>query len=72
MAPETGLAYISYYTAGFRVVTYGRGGIEQVGAFIDEGGNDFWGRGGTARRERGAVRARQRSRFGLYIFQYTP
>jgi hypothetical protein len=37
------LAYFSYYAAGFRVAKFGRGGIEEVGFFIDQGGNDFWG-----------------------------
>ncbi|MGH9179694.1 MAG: PA domain-containing protein [Acidimicrobiales bacterium] len=72
MAAETGLAYISYYAAGLRVVTYGRNGIEEVGAFIDEGGNNFWGVE-VWHDEHGTeyVLASDRD-FGLYIFQYTP
>lgn len=41
--PDQDLAYISYYSAGFRVVEYGAGGLTEVGMFIDEGGNNFWG-----------------------------
>jgi hypothetical protein len=41
--PERNLAYISYYGAGFRVVSYGAGGFREVGRYIDAGGNDFWG-----------------------------
>jgi hypothetical protein len=37
------LAYLSYYNAGFRVAEFGPGGLTEVGFFIDEGGNDFWG-----------------------------
>jgi hypothetical protein len=37
------LAYFSYYAAGFRVAEFGRNGIEEVGFFIDQGGNNFWG-----------------------------
>jgi PA domain/LVIVD repeat len=37
------LAYISYYNAGARVVKFNRKGIREVGFFIDEGGNHFWG-----------------------------
>jgi PA domain/LVIVD repeat len=37
------LAYISYYNAGARVVKFDRKGIKEVGFFIDEGGNHFWG-----------------------------
>ncbi len=43
--PRSGrdLAYMSYYDAGLRVATFGPGGIREVGHFIAEGGNDFWG-----------------------------
>jgi hypothetical protein len=38
------LGYISYYNAGARVVKFSHsGGIREVGFFIDEGGNHFWG-----------------------------
>jgi hypothetical protein len=38
-----GLAYLSYYAGGLRVIRYGPQGIEEVGHFIDEEGNNFWG-----------------------------
>jgi hypothetical protein len=41
--PDENLAYISYYSAGFRVVQYSDDGLTEVGMFIDEGGNNFWG-----------------------------
>lgn len=37
------LAYFSYYDAGFRVAKFGKNGIHEVGHYIAEGGNDFWG-----------------------------
>ena len=37
------LAYLSYYDAGLRVVSFGPGGITEIGHYIAEGGNDFWG-----------------------------
>ncbi|MEO6652559.1 MAG: hypothetical protein ABIP17_07875 [Ilumatobacteraceae bacterium] len=37
------LAYLSWYDAGIRVVKFGSSGIEEVGHYIAEGGNDFWG-----------------------------
>ncbi|MGH3911940.1 MAG: PA domain-containing protein, partial [Pseudonocardiaceae bacterium] len=40
---DQGVAYLSYYAAGFRVVEYGDEGIIEVASFIDEGGNNFWG-----------------------------
>lgn len=72
MDPEGSIAYLSYYAAGFRVVKYGTGGIQEVGAFIEEGGNNFWGVEVWSE-EHGEqyVLASERD-FGLYIFQYTP
>ncbi|HWH24677.1 MAG TPA: hypothetical protein VNW68_07285, partial [Candidatus Limnocylindria bacterium] len=37
------LAYFSYYDAGLRVAKFGAGGITEIGHYIAEGGNDFWG-----------------------------
>ena len=72
MDPDGPVAYISYYAGGFRVVSYGPRGLEEVGAFIDEGGNNFWGVE-VWHDENGEkyVLASDRD-FGLYIFQYTP
>ena len=41
--PEKPLAYVSYYGLGFRVLEYGNRGLKEVGAFVDEGGSNFWG-----------------------------
>ena len=64
------LAYFSYYAAGFRVTKVDNDQITEVGHFIDEGGNNFWGvqtflHGGVE-----YVAASDRD-FGLYIFKYT-
>jgi hypothetical protein len=69
--PDADLAYISYYAAGFRVVKYGRTGLTEVGKFIDEGGNNFWGVE-VHKHPNGKkyVLASDRDH-GLYIFQYT-
>jgi hypothetical protein len=40
---DPNLAYLSYYAGGLRVIDISSGQIEEVGAFIDEGGNNFWG-----------------------------
>jgi hypothetical protein len=66
--PERRLAYVSYYAAGFRILQYGRRGLREVGAFIDEGGNNFWGVEVHAVDGRQYVLASDRD-FGLYIFQ---
>jgi hypothetical protein len=69
--PDAKLAYFSYYAGGFRVATYNEDRLEEVGAFIDEGGNNFWGVE-VWHDENGEkfVLASDRD-FGLYIFQYT-
>ena len=41
--PTENLAYSSYYAGGLRVMSFGREGLEEVGKFIDKGGNNFWG-----------------------------
>jgi hypothetical protein len=65
------LAYLSYYAGGLRVVRVTADEkLQEVGRFIDEGGNNFWGvdvfqRGGVE-----YVAASDRDH-GLYIFRYT-
>jgi hypothetical protein len=80
--PDVNIGYISYYSGGFRVVRFSKKGIFEIGRFIDEGGNDFWGvfpigdetsghgypNGATT--ENPYVLASDRD-FGLYIFRYT-
>jgi len=79
---KKGLAYLSYYSGGLRVVKYGKDGISEVGAYIAEGGNNFWGveyhqlpkagkgkpKGGPASND--LILASDRDS-GLWIFRYT-
>lgn len=37
------LAYLSYYAGGLRVIKYGASGLKEVGHYVDEEGNNFWG-----------------------------
>ncbi|HEV3000021.1 MAG TPA: PA domain-containing protein [Solirubrobacteraceae bacterium] len=69
--PDRNLGYISYYGAGFRVVSYGAGGMREVGRYIDEGGNNFWGVE-VHKHPNGQkyVLASDRDS-GVYLFQYT-
>jgi hypothetical protein len=68
------LAYLSYYNAGARVVKLShKHGIQEVGFFIDEGGNHFWGiyphrLGGSQGQPLLLYSDRDR---GLYILRYT-
>ena len=73
-----GLAYLSYYSAGLRVIKYGNRGITEVGHYIHENGNNFWGVeahrvvGKKARNLSGKTLILASDRdSGLWIFQYT-
>jgi hypothetical protein len=66
--PNERLAYLSYYAAGLRVVEYGKDGMTEVGAFIDEGGNNFWGVEVIEREGETYILASDRD-YGLYVFQ---
>ncbi len=69
--PDANLAYLSYYAGGFRVVRFGRRGMREVGRFIDEGGNNFWGVDVyTDKNRKRYVLASDRD-YGLYVFRYT-
>ena len=37
------LTYSSYYAGGIRVFSYAGGQIAEDGAFVDQGGSNFWG-----------------------------
>ncbi len=69
--PRKRLAYLSYYAGGFRVLEYGPKGLEEVGAFVEAGGSDFWGVEVHRIAGRQYVLASDRD-YGLYIFQYQP
>jgi hypothetical protein len=64
------LAYFSYYAGGFRVAKIKHGRLVEVGRYIDEGGNNFWGVQTFMHDGEEYVAASDRD-FGLYIFQYT-
>ena len=74
---KKGIAYLSHYSGGLRVVKYGRNGIKEVGAYIAKGGNNFWGvevhklpGKGSKKNPRELVLASDRDS-GLWIFEYT-
>ena len=71
MDPRGEIAYLSYYSGGLRVVEYGAQGIREVGAFIDQGGNNFWGVEIYQQDGEQYVLASDRD-YGLYVFQYEP
>jgi hypothetical protein len=64
------LAYFSYYAGGFRVARIVNDKLVEVGRFIDEGGNNFWGVQVWQKNGKEYVLASDRD-YGLYIFEYT-
>lgn len=72
--PKRNRAYLSHYAGGFRVVQFSRsGGIREIGAYVAEGGNNFWGvevhyMPGS---DEPYVLASDRDA-GLWIFRYNP
>jgi len=63
--------YFSYYSGGFRVLEIQDDELVEVGKFIDQGGNDFWGVQVFSQGGNEYVAASDMD-YGLYIFQYTP
>ena len=64
------LAYLSYYSGGFRVLKIVDDELTEVGRFIDVGGNNLWGVQVFQSGGKEYVAASDRD-FGLYIFEYT-
>jgi hypothetical protein len=70
--PDSDLAYYAHYSGGIRVTRFDEFGIEEVGRFIDEGGNDFWGVQLTDKFVEGRrVVAYSDRSYGLYLATYT-
>lgn len=69
---KTNLAYLSYYSGGFRVIEITRRGtIKEVGHYIAPDGNNFWGVQVFEVDGVEHVAASDRDS-GLWIFRYTP
>ncbi len=64
------LAYLSYYSGGFRVLKIVNEKLTEVGHFIDEGGSNLWGVEVFQSGGKEYVAASDRD-YGLYIFEYT-
>ena len=64
------LAYFAYYAGGFHVAKIKMNKLVEVGHYIDEGGNNFWGVQTFTYHGKEYVAASDRD-YGLYIFEYT-
>ena len=70
--PTENLAYSSYYGGGMRVLRFDRAsGLNQVGAFIDPQGSNFWGVEQFTTPEGDRLIAGSDRDFGLQLFRYT-
>jgi hypothetical protein len=69
--PDANLVYVSHYALGMRVLEYDDSGLQEVGAFVEEGGSNYWGveihRLGGTKYILGSDRDR-----GLRIFTFNP
>ena len=69
--PDARLVYVSHYALGMRVLRYDKSGLEEVGAFVEAGGSNYWGvevhRLGGKKYILGSDRDR-----GLRIFTFNP
>ena len=69
--PDAKLVYVSHYALGMRVLRYDNSGLDEVGAFVEAGGSNYWGvevhRIGNQKYILGSDRDR-----GLRIFTYNP
>jgi hypothetical protein len=70
--PDANLAYFAHYSGGVRVTRFDATGIQEVGRFIDQGGNDLWGVQLTDKfmNARRIVAFSDRD-YGLYLASYT-
>jgi hypothetical protein len=70
--PLADMTYIAYYAAGARAITYSDQGITETGAYIDQGGNNFWGVEyvGESADNKPLLAFSDRD-YGLYVMKYT-
>jgi hypothetical protein len=68
--PTGDVGYLAWYSAGFRVVDYSGGDLDEVGHFIDERGNDIWGVELNVRKDGKLFSLASDRDYGLYIFRF--
>jgi hypothetical protein len=69
--PDENLVYISHYALGMRVLKYTSTGLEEVGAFVEKGGSNYWGVEVHKMGGKKYILGSDRDR-GLRIFEYQP
>jgi hypothetical protein len=69
--PDSRLVYVSHYALGMRVLRYDDSGLEEVGAFVEPGGSNYWGVEVHRLAGKEYILGSDRDR-GLRIFDYRP
>jgi hypothetical protein len=69
--PNANLVYVSHYALGMRVLRYNKSGLEEVGAFVEPGGSNYWGVEIHRLGDKQYILGSDRDR-GLRIFTYNP
>jgi hypothetical protein len=69
--PDENLVYISHYALGMRVLEYTPTGLQEVGAFVEKGGSNYWGVEIHKLDGKKYILGSDRDR-GLRIFEYQP
>jgi uncharacterized repeat protein (TIGR01451 family) len=68
--PTGDVGYIAWYSAGFRVVDYSAGRLEEVGHYVDPAGSDIWGVELNVRRDGRLFALASDRSYGLQIFRF--
>jgi len=68
--PTGDVVYAAWYSAGFRVIDYSGGTLQETGHFIDTQGNNFWGVELNVRKDGKLFSLASDRDYGLYIFRY--
>jgi hypothetical protein len=69
--PDANLVYVSHYALGMRVLRYNDSGLKEVGAFVEDGGSNYWGVEVHRLAGKKYILGSDRDR-GLRIFTYNP
>ena len=68
--PTGDVGYVSWYSAGMRVMDFSTGKLQEVGHYIDERGNDLWGIELNVRRDGRLFVLGSDRDYGLYIYRF--
>jgi hypothetical protein len=69
--PGMNLGYIAWYSIGVKVVRFGASGIESLGVYRHEEGNDFWGVSLKHSGDKRPIIFMSDRDSGLWVFKYT-